>query len=449
MAQRRNTAQQPRLAQSLECNCCLPSNSQQAAVNIGPKARIHLVHTHFCAAVVGHDSASILDHFPLAPYYPSAIGKSCANASDIYCDSERMGQAVFTNTELTKRLTNGASVRLSGRLTDSIGAGQDKELQVESVEILGECDPETYPMQKHALSVEYLRDHCHLRTRTREIAAMMRLRDSVSTAMQSYFQSQGFCYVHTPILTSNDCEGAGETFKIAPSSPPSILTSEAKPAEYFGHPAYLTVSSQLHLEALATAISRVYTLSPCFRAERSQTNRHLAEFWMLEAEWAFTSGLDDICQVVEDLLKHSLNKNLDTMGILWQGGDQSKWLALQNIAQSDPRWTRISYDQAVKELTRYQAVTKEFVFEPAWGKSLQSEHERWIAEKLVNGPVFVTDYPAELKPFYMRLNDDGKTVACFDLLIPHLGELVGGSLREERHGLLEGALERHNLGKED
>lgn len=258
--------------------------------------------------------------------------------------------------------------------------------------------------------------------------------------------------MHTPILTSNDCEGAGETFRIVPplEHPPSSSDrSENRPQEFFGHPAYLTVSSQLHLEALATAISRVYTLSPCFRAERSQTNRHLAEFWMLEAEWAFTETLDDICSVVEASLKDVLAMAVDTRFYPANASDRTAEMeARLKSAISIPTWRRISYADAVSELAQYQRTSRKFTFEPAWGKPLQSEHERWIAEELVKGPVFVTDYPASLKPFYMRRNDDGNTVACFDLLVPGLGELVGGSLREERQSLLAKALQDHNLDEE-
>lgn len=211
--------------------------------------------------------------------------------------------------------------------------------------------------------------------------------------------------------------------------------------EFFSKPSYLTVSSQLHLEALATAISRVYTLSPCFRAERSQTSRHLAEFWMLEAEWAFTQNVEDICRVVEEAIK----------GIIKAGNeDMAARSTLLDAFCSDKPWTRISYADAITELEKSDISSgKKFAFRPAWGKALQSEHERWLADELVGGPVFVTDYPAPLKPFYMRLNDDGRTVACFDLLIPRVGELVGGSLREERRGHLEQALDAHGLSKEE
>lgn len=261
--------------------------------------------------------------------------------------------------------------------------------------------------------------------------------------------------MHTPIVTSSDCEGAGETFNVTVPSSASfeaistVSANNKASSAFFGRPAYLTVSSQLHLEALATSISRVYTISPCFRAEKSQTSRHLAEFWMLEAEWAFTHAVDDVCRVVEGAVKQALQQQKASadISLLRRDMDESRRRSLEDAAKPDNPWIRLSYTEAITELEKIQSASRCFQFDPGWGKPLQSEHERWLAEHLVGGPVFVTDYAASLKPFYMRLNDDGKTVACFDLLMPHLGELVGGSLREERQGLLERALEMHDLDK--
>ena len=251
--------------------------------------------------------------------------------------------------------------------------------------------------------------------------------------------------MHTPIITGNDCEGAGETFRLSPVA--HRAGSSLPPTEFFDRAAYLTVSSQLHLEAFAHAIPRVYTLSPCFRAERSQTNRHLSEFWMLEAEWGFTDRVGGVCDIVEDSVKHILNhprlvKDLD---FLWSHGDMGREQGVLQARGVAP-WARISYSDAIKELEK---VKSEFESDPVWGKPLRSEHERWLADKVVQGPVFVMDYPSALKPFYMRANDDGKTVACFDLLMPNLGELVGGSLREERVDRLDEAMDHHNLDKRD
>ncbi|TFK68359.1 asparaginyl-tRNA synthetase, partial [Pluteus cervinus] len=404
-------------------------------------------------------------------------------------------QAVFPGGkgELAKGLTNGASVRLVGSLVESPGKGQDKEFLVEDVSVLGSCDPEEYPIQKKALTNEYLRDNAHLRARTDNIAAMLRLRDTLNKRISSFFEDQGFTYANTPIITGNDAEGAGETFRISPliassdpadttpliSAPTSSTSPTSNPAitpptstEFFSRPAYLTVSHQLHLEALAAAISRVYTLSPCFRAEPSQTGRHLAEFWMLEAEWAFVgvgaespaepnasmdnihrSRVHDVCDFVEacirgvvgDLVASSgggatVSRARDDLDVLWKDGDAQKREALDRAFGTSAPWPKISYTQAISELSSYASSqsTSPFQFEPEWGRPLQSEHERWLAESFAGGsPIFVTDYPAEIKPFYMRVNEDGKTVACFDLLVPYVGELVGGSVREERLDVLE------------
>ncbi|KLO13726.1 asparaginyl-tRNA synthetase [Schizopora paradoxa] len=352
-------------------------------------------------------------------------------------------QAVFKPERLPYDATNGASIRLVGHLVDSPGRGQAKEFQVDEAEVVGACDPETYPIQKQALSTEYLRDQCHLRSRVDKMGTVLRTRHTLLHAFHQYFNSQGFTYAHTPIITSNDCEGGGETFSVVSQhSPPhsrGLLSeddpSKKQPEMFFDKPAFLTVSSQLHLEALAAANSRVYTLSPCFRAERSQTNRHLAEFHMLEAEWAFTKSIEDVCVTVEDAIKAAASaasaaEDLDV-----------------NVLQLQKPWPRISYTDAIRELeSHHSSPSSTFKFSPTWGSSLQSEHEKWLATSL-GSPVFVTDYSSSLKPFYMRLNDDEKTVACFDLLIPGLGELVGGSLREERLPYLDAALDKHGLDK--
>ncbi|KAH9975369.1 hypothetical protein BGW80DRAFT_1436562 [Lactifluus volemus] len=324
-------------------------------------------------------------------------------------------QVVFQDPKYAKVLTNGTSVRLTGVLASSPGSGQDSELHAESVEVLGACDPEIYPIQKQTLTTEYLRDHAHLRVRTDVQGAVLRLRDAVMRSLSEFFQCNDFIYAHTPIITSNDAEGAGETFRVAPV--PSRLASPStttQDPEFFNKPSYLTVSSQLHLEVLSNAVARVWTLSPCFRAERSQTSRHLAEFWMLEAEWAFVRTAS---------IKHVLRLERSTR-------------------PSEVPWVRITYTDAIHEL---QKSGTRFEFAPRWGAPLQSEHERWLAESFARGPIFVTDYPSAIKPFYMRQNDDGKTVACFDLLVPHVGELAGGSLREERSALLGAAIKRQGL----
>ncbi|EMD35268.1 hypothetical protein CERSUDRAFT_156946 [Gelatoporia subvermispora B] len=412
-------------------------------------------------------------------------------------------QAVFPSPELAKGLTNGCSVRLRGALVASPARGQTKELRVEAVDVLGACDPAEYPIQKQALSVEHLRDNCHLRARTDDAATILRLRARATRAVNAFFEDEGFCYVHTPIITSNDCEGAGEAFRIAPASAspsdpepasastsasgststpsphpsssapagpaPSLSPDSSSPAsppahtpaslEFFGHPAYLTVSAQLHLEALAGALSRVYTLAPAFRAERSLTARHLAEFWMLEAEWAFTRSIEDVCGVVERCVRRVVGACAQEGGALGEGGagegerggqEGGRRAQVRAWADAPEPWPRITYADAVRALA---ASGVRFEFEPAWGRALQSEHERWLAEHLVRGPVFVTDYPAALKAFYMRRNDpragagggERETVACVDLLVPGVGELAGGSLREEREDVLREKIRQAGL----
>ncbi len=262
-------------------------------------------------------------------------------------------------------------------------------------------------------------------------------------------QHEGFCYAHTPIITSNDCEGAGETFLVSSPRPTLENCERQHQHDFFGHPAFLTVSSQLHLEALASSISRVYTISPCFRAEKSQTNRHLSEFWMLEAEWAFTQTVDDVTAVVENAIRNTLTAGDSDVDLLRKDMDDAYKRVIEDASDSRKPWAKITYTDAVAELEKFHETQRTFQFDRKWGKPFQSEHERWLADNLVGGPVFVTDYPKNLKPFYMRTNDDGKTVACFDLIVPRLGELVGGSLREERLPLLEHSLDQHQLDRDD
>ena len=274
--------------------------------------------------------------------------------------------------------------------------------------------------------------------------AVLRLRDTDMRSLHEFFHENDFIYVHTPIITSNDAEGAGESFRLAPVPPRSVDRGvTTQDTEFFNKPSYLTVSSQLHLEVLSNAVARVWTLSPCFRAERSQTSRHLAEFWMLEAEWSFVRSVDELCDVAEASIKHVLQHQSPDREFL-QADSGASWTSTTTAASEVP-WARITYTDAIHELQKSGA---QFEFAPRWGLPLQSEHERWLADSFARGPIFVTDYPAAIKPFYMRQNDDGKTVACFDLLVPRVGELVGGSLREERSTLLEAAIKRQGLDEE-
>ncbi|KAF8887593.1 hypothetical protein BD779DRAFT_1527113 [Infundibulicybe gibba] len=335
--------------------------------------------------------------------------------------SSSMGlQAVFpAGNELVRRLTNGASVKLIGRLAASPGRGQDKEFLVTGGEILGGCDPDAYPIQKQEMSPEHLRDHVHLRARTDSIAEMIRLRHRLTRSITSFFEVPTNLFSYT-------WRRRGIPARKGPNSPPRCdcdsTAAPPPPAEFFARPAFLSVSHQLHLESLATALSRVYTLSPCFRAEPSLTSRHLAEFWMLEAEWAFDHVRDarEVTGLVEGMLR-SVHASAEPTA------------QLDRMFDGTTEWARMSYTDAIKELETHTG----FTYAPKWGRALQSEHEKWLAETVVGGPVFVVDYPRELKPFYMRVNDDDRTVACFDLLVPHIGELAGGSVREEREDVLK------------
>ncbi|KAJ7612485.1 asparaginyl-tRNA synthetase [Mycena polygramma] len=341
-------------------------------------------------------------------------------------------QAVFHEDlgERVKGITNGTSVRVRGNIVKSLGSGQDKELHVEEVEILGACDPDTYPIQKKALIPEYLREVTHLRARTDAIAAML-MRE-----FDKYFENQGFAYAHTPVLTSGDAEGGGEAFRIAPiphSSHHTLPETEAQ-REFFARPAYLTVSHQLHLEALNNSLGRVYTLSPCFRAERGVTRRHLAEFWMLEAEWSVAPTQDPraqtsaLCDFVEGVVKGAEER-------------QKRREALVSAVTTDAPWPKITYSDAVRELLKSN---QEWTFPVSWGSALQSEHEKWLCETLVGGPLFGSN------PFTMRANplvagEDEATVGCFDLLMPHVGELAGGSVREERFDVLKASMQSKGM----
>ncbi|KIJ38891.1 hypothetical protein M422DRAFT_258298 [Sphaerobolus stellatus SS14] len=396
-------------------------------------------------------------------------------------------QAVFLhpngeqNTSL-RNLVTGASVRLTGRLIESPGKGQERELQVEDVQILGECDPETYPIQKKDHSVEFFREHVHLRPRTTSVGVMLRVRDKLSRGFNEWYQTAGFIYSHPPILTGNDCEGGGETFRVSldtdittaehpqrPIRPTTPLMATPEPTS-----AYLTVSTQLHLEALAASLARVYTIAPAFRAERSQTNRHLNEFWMLEAELSFLpTGLDGVCDVVEVSLKSVLGNLAKDEDVKYLRESSSSAPSDEHInAWLDPaiRWRRVTYSDALELLEAHHLSGAEPKFKhppPKWGEGFRSEHERWIAGALgrsetgaqVEGPVFVTHYPRQMKPFYMWVDDadpiglesaaadSRETVACFDLLVPKLGELTGGSVRESRLEMLKESLALHGLSE--
>ncbi|MDJ0795669.1 MAG: asparagine--tRNA ligase [Calothrix sp. MO_167.B12] len=353
--------------------------------------------------------------------------------------------------EVLKKLNTGASVEVNGVVVASQGKGQRIELKAQTVEVFGEADPETYPLQKKRHSFEFLRTIGHLRSRTNSFGAVFRVRNACSTAIHQFFQSRGFMWVHTPIITASDCEGAGELFSVSSLDLKNIPRTDTQAVDYsqdfFGRPTYLTVSGQLEAEIMAMAFSNVYTFGPTFRAENSNTSRHLAEFWMVEPEMAFCDLHGDM-DLAEAFLKHIfqyvMEKCPEDMEFFNKRIDNTVLATAENIINN--QFERITYTEAVKLLEK--ADTK-FEYPVSWGLDLQSEHERYLCEQEFKKPVIVSDYPVEIKAFYMRLNDDGKTVSAMDILAPKIGEIVGGSQREERLDVLENRIKAQGMEPED
>jgi len=351
-----------------------------------------------------------------------------------------------------KSLTTGASLSILGTVVKSPGKGQKYEIQAKSFEVLGEADT-SFPLQKKRHSFEFLRGIAHLRPRTNAIGAVARVRSTLAQSTHSFFAEKGFVYVHSPILTASDCEGAGEMFQVTTlplASPQSIEKGDSGETDFkkdfFEKPTFLTVSGQLAAETYASALTDVYTFGPTFRAENSNTSRHLAEFWMVEPEMAFADLKDDMANA-EAYVKYCVSAVLDKHQEDIEFFDKfvEKDLLQKLNTVRDASFARISYTEAIDLLKRSK---KKFVFPVEWGSDLQSEHERYLAETHFKKPVFVYNYPASIKAFYMRLNDDGKTVAAMDLLVPSIGELIGGSQREERLDVLERRIEENQLEKE-
>jgi asparaginyl-tRNA synthetase len=349
--------------------------------------------------------------------------------------SSMAGLQVVMNADLSdyesvvKRLSTGASVEVSGVLVPSPGKGQRIEVKADSVIVYGEADAETYPLQKKRHSFEFLREIGHLRSRTNTLGAVFRVRNACSMAIHQFFQDQGFIWVHTPILTASDCEGAGEMFAVTSLDLKKVPLTENQSVDYskdfFGKPTYLTVSGQLEAEIMATAFSNVYTFGPTFRAENSNTSRHLAEFWMVEPEMAFCD-LEGDMDLAEAFLKYIfsyvLEKCPEDMQFFNDRIDNSVLTTAENIIQNE--FERVTYTKAVELLLKSD---RTFEYPVEWGLDLQSEHERFLAEELFKKPVIVTDYPTQIKAFYMRLNEDEKTVRAMDILAPKIGEIIGGS----------------------
>ena len=345
-----------------------------------------------------------------------------------------------------KKITTGVSVTVSGLLVESMGKGQDVEIQAKEVKILGAIEePENYPIAKKRHTFEYLRGLPHLRIRTNTFGAIARIRSSVANKIHNYFFENGFHWVSTPIITPSDCEGAGELFKVSTldSARKRFTTKTDYADDFFGREAFLTVSGQLNAEAYCLAMSKVYTFGPTFRAENSNTSRHLAEFWMVEPEIAF-ADLEDNATLAETLLKtiieHVFEFCSEDLSFLTRQIDQS--LTERLLGVFDKKFERISYTEAVEILEKSK---RDFQFPVEWGLDLQSEHERFLTEDYAKGPLIVSDYPKDIKAFYMRLNDDGETVSAMDVLVPGIGEIIGGSQREERLHILDSRIQDQRI----
>jgi asparaginyl-tRNA synthetase len=350
-----------------------------------------------------------------------------------------------------KQLNTGASLEVSGVLVASPAKGQRIELKASQVQVYGEADPQTYPLQKKRHSLEFLRTIAHLRPRTNTHGAVFRVRNACSAAVHQFFQERGFLWVHTPILAASDCEGAGEMFAVTNFDLKNVPLTDSQEVDYakdfFGKRAYLTVSGQLEAEVMAMAFGNVYTFGPTFRAENSNTSRHLAEFWMIEPEMAFCDlqGDMDLAEAfLKYIFKYVLEHCPEDMEFFNERIDKTVLATAENIINN--QFERITYTEAIALLEK---ADKKFDFPVSWGLDLQSEHERYLAEDLFKKPTIVSDYPVGIKAFYMRLNEDEKTVRAMDVLAPNIGEIIGGSQREERLDVLERRMEAQGMNKEE
>ena len=351
--------------------------------------------------------------------------------------------------EEIQKLTAGCSVSISGEVKES-GGKQDTEIQASAVTVHGWSDPETYPLQKKRHSFEKLREWAHLRPRSNTFGAVTRVRNCISRSIHNFFQEDGFLYINTPIITASDCEGAGEMFRVTTLDMENVPKADGKvdySLDFFDRPSFLTVSGQLEAEIFATAMGKVYTFGPTFRAENSNTSRHLAEFWMVEPEMAFYE-LTDNMDLAESFLKRVFRDVLaecpEDMDFFNQRIDDTVLETLDSIANCE--FIRLPYTEAVEIL---EQSGQEFDYPVKWGSDLQSEHERFLTEQHFKGPVILYDYPCTIKPFYMRVNDDEKTVRAMDVLVPKVGEIIGGSQREERLDVLEQRMAAQDLDTDD
>lgn len=383
----------------------------------------------------------------------SKAGFSFIDLNDGSCLS---GLQIIANRNLSNyendivRLNTGASIKVSGILEASQGKGQRVELLAEELGVLGWADPESYPLQKKRHSFEFLRTIAHLRPRTNTFGAVARVRNGLSRAIHRFFQERGFTYIQTPIITGSDCEGAGEMFKVTTFDLGQVPTKNGQVdfgRDFFGTPANLTVSGQLEAEVYALSIGDVYTFGPTFRAENSNTSRHLSEFWMVEPEMAFCD-LEDNAEIAVDFLKYIsvyiLENCSEDLRFFERFIDSSVIKAIEKLAGQD--FEILSYTEALETLLDSN---EKFEFPLAWGCDLQSEHERYLCEKVFQGPIVLLDYPKEIKPFYMKLNEDGKTVRAMDVLVPKVGEIIGGSQREDDYNILFQRIKESGLNTDD
>ncbi|MDY6972631.1 MAG: asparagine--tRNA ligase [Thermodesulfobacteriota bacterium] len=370
---------------------------------------------------------------------------SCLNSLQVIADDK------LTNyrTEVLK-LQAGCSIRAEGTLASSPGKGQNLELHASEIEVLGWADPAVYPLQKKRHSFEFLRTIAHLRPRTNTFGAVARIRNAASYAIHTFFRERGFIYIHTPIISGSDCEGAGEMFRVTSLDLDQVPKRGGRTdfsKDFFGVPANLTVSGQLEAEIYALAMGDVYTFGPTFRAEDSNTSRHLAEFWMIEPEMAFSDLEEDIALAV-DFLKYIfvflLENCKEDMAFFNRFIDSSVVETIESLATQD--FECLTYTEGIEILSKSK---EKFEFPVNWGKDLQSEHEKYLCEKVFEGPVVLVDYPKEIKPFYMKLNEDGRTVRAMDVLVPKIGEIIGGSQREDDHDTLLLRLKELDLNPDD
>ena len=360
-------------------------------------------------------------------------------------------KTAFEESLLTK-ITTGAAIRVSGDLVESVGSGQSVEIQAGEIEIYGECDPMRYPLQKKDTSFEYLRTVAHMRPRTNTFGAILRIRNQMAFAIHKFFNEKGFVYLHTPLITASDCEGAGQMFKVTTLDLENVPRNKKGEVDYtkdfFGKETSLTVSGQLEGELGATALGEIYTFGPTFRAENSNTPRHLAEFWMIEPEMAFydiKDNMDLAEEFIKYLVKHALDNCMDDIKFLNDRYDNELISRLEGVA--DTEFVRLPYTEGIRILEEAIENGTSFEYPVGWGTDLQSEHERYLVEQHFKKPVILTDYPKDIKAFYMKQNEDGKTVRAMDVLFPKIGEIIGGSEREASLEKLENRISELGMSR--